>query len=256
MQAMVSLARQVYHDAMDFAFPPQCLFCDRKLRSENDSEATTTGVCAECNEKLVQNIEHGCPRCAARVGPFSQTGDGCVHCRRKDLRFNSAICLGMYEEHLRTAMLSAKWSFSRSQMQALTALLWQNQAASLSQLKAEIVLPIPQHWQQRLTRYFNPAWIIADTLASQLSVPCDVHILRRRRRTRPQKRVALNQRFDNQRDAFRLRDAHIVKEKTVLLVDDVLTTGATCSEATRLLKAAGAKACHVAVIGRVLDHSA
>jgi predicted amidophosphoribosyltransferase len=66
----------------------------------------------------------------------------------------------------------------------------------------------------------------------------------------------VNERFGNQQDAFGLKDPHVVDGERILLVDDVLTTGATCSEATRLLKQAGATSCHVAVLGRVLDHSA
>ena len=68
--------------------------------------------------------------------------------------------------------------------------------------------------------------------------------------------MVVSHRFENQEDAFGLKDPHVVKGERLLLIDDVLTTGATCSSAARLLKKAGAKSCHVAVLGRVLDHSA
>ena len=87
-------------------------------------------------------------------------------------------------------------------------------------------------------------------------MPCDYHILSRRRNTRPQKRVPVEQRFQNQREAFRVRSGHVLEGKTVLIVDDVMTTGATCSEAARVLREHGAAECHVAILARVLDNSA
>jgi predicted amidophosphoribosyltransferase len=81
-------------------------------------------------------------------------------------------------------------------------------------------------------------------------------LLYRQRQTRAQKRVPVSQRFGNQADAFSLQDMHVVDGERILLVDDVLTTGATCSEATKLLRQHGAEECHVAVLGRVLDSSA
>lgn len=269
--------RQAVQDALDFAFPLCCTLCDQPVEMQDltrDRSRLTTflpgsaeidlaqrsrsriALCTTCQDELTPGVEQRCRRCAARVGPYSSVSTDCVHCRRRHLRFTSTVCLGMYEGRLRTALLAAKWSYSRAPAQALSELFWNSQSDDLRALQPDLVIPIPQSWQQRCVRYFNPAWIIADTLARGLSVTCDVHILRRRRRTRPQKRVSVNQRFENQRDAFRLRDRHLVRGKSVLLVDDVLTTGATCSEATRLLKAAGARICHVAVIGRVLDHSA
>ena len=161
----------------------------------------------------------------------------------------------MYEEALKRAVLSAKWSFSAVRIRSLGALLARNHLAEFRDMGIDRVIPIPQYWRQRAIRHFNPAWIISAEIAAQLGIPCDAHLLRRARRTRPQKRVAVSQRFDNQADAFGLKDAHIIKGERLLIVDDVLTTGATCSEAARLLKRFGAKSCHVAVLARVLDHS-
>jgi ComF family protein len=162
----------------------------------------------------------------------------------------------MYEHELKRAVLGAKWSISSVPITTLAELLFRCRENELRGLKVDRILPIPQHWRQRVTRHFNPAWLLACSLARRLDRPCDVHVLRRVRRCRPQKRVAVQRRFENQRNSFALRDAHVVDGETILLVDDVLTTGATCSEAARLLKQAGAKHVHVAALARVLDHSA
>lgn len=160
----------------------------------------------------------------------------------------------MYEDHLRDAVLSAKWSWTAVPLATLADLLFECRATELTARDFDLIIPIPQSWTARLSRRFNPACVVADRLAARLDCRRDVHLLRRARATRPQKRVSVSQRFDNQKGSFRLRDHHLLANRRVLLVDDVLTTGATCSEAARLLKSAGVKECHVAVIARVLGN--
>ena len=238
---------------LDFVFPPQCALCGAV---DFASAAEHGTYCPQCVELICPAPVNRCKCCAAEIGPYSLSDDGCTHCRNRTLRFDSVVCLGMYESQLRKAILSAKWSFSAVKIKSLGRLLAVHQRAQLEALKIDRVIPIPQHWRQRVVRHFNPAWIIAAEVATLLNVPCDAHLLYKERRTRPQKRVAVSQRFENQEEAFGLKDPHVIQGERLLLIDDVLTTGATCSSAARLLKKAGAKACHVAVLGRVLDHSA
>ena len=237
----------------EFAFPTQCTLCGSAQLSTGAAHGS---FCHDCEAELCPAPHNRCKCCGAEIGLYSVSDKGCTHCRNRTLRFESVTCLGMYDESIRKAILSAKWSFSAVRMQSLAMLLARERATDLQSLNVDRVVPIPQHWRQRLSRSFNPAWVIAERLAAALKIPCDAHLLQRCRMTRSQKRVAVSQRFENQADSFRLRNSDSIKAETVLLVDDVLTTGATCSEAARILRAAGAKCCHVAVLGRVLDHSA
>jgi ComF family protein len=238
---------------LDFAIPPYCPLCRDVLAQP---AGTAVCYCLACSQRLAEQTGDRCQRCSAVVGPWSSTRQGCVHCRGRTLRFRSAVCLGMYSEDLRRALLSAKWSFSSVQIQSLARLLAQRCEPQLRALQVDRIIPIPQHWRQRLWRHFNPAWLVAEQLAGVLKVPCDIHILRKSRRTRPQKRVSVTQRFENQKRSYSIRDAAVIRGERILIVDDVLTTGATCSEVAAVLLQAGAIECHVAVIARVLDHSA
>jgi len=243
--------QSVCRSLVDFVFPPQCSLCGAV-----DYVDTSGGVyCPNCVERLCPEPRNRCDRCAAEMGPYATSPNGCTHCRNRKLQFDSVVCLGMYEDTLKQAVLSAKWSFSSVRIRSLGSLLAKRQVAETHELQIDRVIPVPQHWRQRAVRHFNPAAIIAAEIAAQLNVPCDQHLLRRVRRTRPQKRVSVSQRFDNQADAFGLKDAHVIRGERLLIVDDVLTTGATCSEAAQLLTRAGAKSCNVAVLARVLDHS-
>ncbi len=243
--------RSACRPLLDFVFPPQCSLCG----VVDYADTSGTAYCSDCVVRLCPEPRNRCDRCAAEMGPFASSRNGCTHCRNRKLRFDSVVCLGMYEDALKQAVLSAKWSFSAVRIRSLGSLLASRQMAVSHEPRIDRVIPIPQHWRQRALRHFNPAAIIAAEIAAQLNVPCDLHILRRVRRTRPQKRVSVGQRFDNQLDAFGLKDAHVIQGERLLIVDDVLTTGATCSEAARLLKRSGAKSCSVAVLARVLDHS-
>lgn len=238
---------------LDFAIPPFCPLCRDVLAEPSDLPVC---FCHACSVELCGQTGDRCLRCSASVGPFSDTQRGCVHCRSRTLRFRSAVCLGMYSGHLRHALLAAKWSFSSVQIQSLARLLALHTSQQLGAVRVDRIIPIPQHWRQRLWRHFNPAWLTAQQLSDSLGVPCDIHILRKSRRTRPQKRVSVGQRFENQKQSFVVRDAEVIRGQRLLIVDDVLTTGATCSEAAAALLKAGAAECHVAVIARVLDHSA
>lgn len=234
-------------------FPSRCALCGSADHAASDSG---NAYCPDCIEKLTPEPINRCQRCAAEIGPYAKSGKGCVHCRKRSLRFKSVVCLGMYHGSLKKALLSAKWSFSAVRMRSLGALLATNRSAELNAGAFDRIVPIPQHWRQRLVRNFNPAWIIAYELASRLNIDCDVHLLKRTSRTRPQKRMSAKQRFENQCGTFAVAHPPAVRGQRILIVDDVLTTGATCSEAAKVLKAAGAKSCTVAVLARVLDHSA
>jgi ComF family protein len=250
---LLSTLSSTMDSLLQFAIPPWCPLCRDALAQTADLPVCW---CQTCCTLLTNQTGHRCQRCSATVGPWSATQNGCVHCRGRKLRFRSAVCLGMYSDHLRQALLSAKWSFSSVQIQSLARLLALQCEPQLRLLQIDRIVPIPQHWRQRLFRHFNPAWLIAEELATVLQVPCDIHILQKKRRTRPQKRVSVTQRFDNQKQSCLVRDAHVIQNQRILIVDDVLTTGATCSEAAKVLLQAGAAECHAAVIARVLDHSA
>jgi ComF family protein len=237
----------------DLLFASRCALCGT---SDHAIVGGGNAYCQKCLEQLAPAPLNRCQRCAAEIGPYAASDHGCAHCRRRKLRFDGVVCLGMYDGTLRQALLAAKWSFSAVRMRSLGSLLSITRAAELNDQAFDRIVPIPQHWRQRMVRNFNPAWVIAGELASRLNVDCDVHLLKRTSRTRPQKRVSVTQRFENQHGALAVTNASSVQGQRILIVDDVLTTGATCSEAAKVFKTAGAKYCGVAVLARVLDHSA
>ncbi len=133
---------------------------------------------------------------------------------------------------------------------ALAELLVRRRRADLEAFRPDLVAPVPMHWWRRLGRGFNSPDVLAQGLARALGVPLGRGLLIRRRNTVPQMRLAPKMRFQNLRGALRLRADNAIAGRRVLLIDDILTTGATCSEAARILKQAGAAWVGVAVLAR------
>ncbi len=120
----------------------------------------------------------------------------------------------------------------------------------LREVRAEVVLPVPMHWTRRWHRGTNSPELLARELARWLRVPLAPRALVRCRRTRKQNELLPEERPANIRGAFRLSAPRRVRGRRVLLIDDVLTTGATAQEATSVLLAGGAADVAVAVLAR------
>jgi ComF family protein len=127
--------------------------------------------------------------------------------------------------------------------------LWaEHDAARLAQLGIEIVIPVPLHWWRQWVRGYNQSEALARALACKLGRPCRTNWLRRIRNTPQQTRQTPSGRLVNVKGAFKSSPATNLKGKSILLVDDVFTTGSTCSEAAHVLRTAGAARVVVAVL--------
>jgi ComF family protein len=121
--------------------------------------------------------------------------------------------------------------------------------ARLRALAAHVVVPVPLHWRRRWGRGYNQSEALARPIAARLGLPCRPSCLRRVRHTPEQAKQTPAARQDNVRHAFRARGT-LLRGQTVLLVDDVFTTGSTAAEAARALRQAGAGRVVVAVLAR------
>jgi ComF family protein len=177
--------------------------------------------------------------------------DRCPACKDFLLKFDSVYPLGRYEGPLRNVVLKTKRSSAEAMSLAVGRLLAMRLGDKIRDFRPDVVAPIPMHWTRRLWRGTNSPELLAECLSRKLGMPV-LRTLRRRRYTSPQKDLPPRERFQNVRDAFALSRwrRQRWKDARVLLVDDILTTGATCSEAAGLLKRAGAAAVAVAVVAR------
>jgi ComF family protein len=229
--ALVCSARRTFtRGLMQLLYPNTCWICDQHLGEEY------VDFCSTCRTLLTVDPHATCPRCSSTVGPFVDLDGGCTRCRGTTFGFDQALRLGPYEGLLREVILRLKHPAGEG-LAELIGKLWAEQAAPrLRELKPDAILPVPLHWLKHWRRGYNQSQALARALAEHLRVPCQSRWLRRVRPTPPQTQQTPGARLDNVRGAFRARRGLAVEGKTVLLVDDVLTTGSTASEAARALR--------------------
>jgi ComF family protein len=226
----------------DLAFPPACAFCLRHL----PDFAGGPMFCANCLHGLTRGPSLSCPKCAA---PKRLATAACLYCTRRQYRFDEASALGPYQGLLKEATLRSKQARHEVLTVALGELLSRRAAEHFGGAKFDWVTPIPMHWMRRLHRGAHGAGLLAETVAARLNRPL-ASLVRCRRRTRKQGTLTPHQRFANVRGAFAVSARYVVQGACVLLVDDVMTTGATVGETARVLKRAGAKRVCVLVAAR------
>jgi len=234
----------------DLVFPWICLLCG------TEGGALHGPFCASCRARLLDAATaagaSACPRCALPVGPHADLRRGCAECRGHSLGFDAALALGPYAESIRDLCLRLKHERNAWLAPWLGNLLADARQSELARLPRDAwIVPVPLHWWRRLQRGYNQA----EALAKGLSRSLDLRVRQPLRRIKATDRLAhktASDRMDAMRQAFRARLDPGLKGRTILLVDDILTTGATCGAAARALKQAGAKRVIVAVLARTL----
>ncbi len=238
-------ATSVHQGLLNLLFPPSCEVCDRDLTD-------TSQVCAGCVEKLARLPEASCRRCGAMISPSHARGDRCDDCRDPALRFSRLVCLGEYQGQLRDVVLRMKCPSQTALTLAMGRLLWRDRREILEEIRPDLLIPIPMHWTRRLRRGVNSPELLAEPIARALSAPVARGVLGLRRNPLVQSSLTPSRRFENMRGAFRCSAGYDIRGARVLLIDDVLTTGATCSEAAAQLRRHGAKDVFVAVVSRTI----
>jgi ComF family protein len=154
---------------------------------------------------------------------------------------------------LRSAVLRLKRPREEFLNLALADLSCELHGAALRDFAPDVVAPIPMHWQRRLVRGVNSPELLAERWSDRLRVPLARRLLVRQRNTPPQADLPPGKRFSNLRHAFRAGATYNFRGVKVLLLDDIMTTGATCHEAAKTLRSAGASDVAVVVLARAGD---
>lgn len=240
--------RRWAHPLWDFLFPPACLLCGDVL---SESPAAVN-LCTECLPGVCNAPGARCRRCAAPVGPHLNTDDGCTHCRGERPAFRRVWALGVYEGLLRNACLRGKQAGGRALIGNLADVLWRTCGADLTAESLDLVVHIPAYWLRSIRLQHSAPETLAKRLSGWLRRPWATHILRKPRWTPSQTQAAPSVRRRQQRGAFVVPAGVDLRGRRVLLVDDVLTTGATAHAAASVLRSAGAADVVVAVLARGL----
>ena len=227
----------------ELVWPRDCHLCGDRL----PPSLAECWLCDGCRTAVGADPHDTCSRCSSTVGPHTDTADGCGRCRGRRYRFEAAVRLGVYDGRLRDAVLAIKHAAGEPLAEQLGRAWAAERGGRLAAPLPTLIVPVPLHWWRRLRRGYDQAAGVARGVGAGLDLPVKA-VLLRRRSTPLQASRSATERWDNVRDAFRLRAGAVVRGERVLLVDDVLTTGATADAATGVLLAAGAAQVRVAVL--------
>lgn len=241
-------------------FPSDCRLCGAPL-----VQISRLPVCETCIGSIRPMAGRICAHCGERlVGPYQlsdEHGDAiCGLCRQSDPVFVKAAAYGSYEGGLRDLIHLLKYQHVRTAAPVLGRML----SEVIERLKPcfagadPVVVPVPLYASKLRERGFNQVELFTHSALKLkpggLELTLRPEILQRIRLTVSQTGLTIHQRRENMRGAFQVKHSEGIRDRDVLLVDDVMTTGTTVSECARVLRRAGAARVWVATVARTLKH--
>ncbi len=237
-------ASGLYGAIIDTLFPPVCLAC---RTATGHAEA----LCPAC-WRAMRFIER--PYCERLGTPFEQNlGDGLLspQALADPPVFARARAVARFEDGPARRMVHRLKYSDRAEL-AKPMGRWMARAGAQLLEEGDIVVPVPLHRRKLWQRRFNQAAALAEVVAREARKPCDCFALARVKATRSQVGLSRTQRAENVQGAFQATAGSALKGRRVLLVDDVLTSGATANAASRALLRAGAAQVDLLVFARVV----
>ncbi|MCX7919580.1 MAG: ComF family protein [bacterium] len=232
----------------DLLFPNVCRICQTKLAA---TELAPGKICSICWNKLEYIFPPYCLRCG------HPSGDGhtasCNHCIALNPWFAFARSIGKYTGVLREAIQLFKLHYKEDLAEPLANLLIQylKKSRDLADYQTyDYLIPVPLHPAKQRDREFNQVEVLARIISEQLNIPLSTDNLYRKRYTTPQMAISREKRLTNVSQAFAVRNPHLLTRKKIILLDDIMTTGATVNECSHMLKQAGCDKVAVLVLAR------
>lgn len=228
----------------------RALLSRMRLEGIDFSEAVDRHWCRHCWNRLEIRNQLQCDFCAASIRELNPLTPGCPFCQKANLQFNQAIAIGNYGALLQELVIRMKNQRDEQLAIQLGQLLALRLIDTAFFPDIDLVTPVPTHWRRRFQRGFSASEILCETIASACGFPAEQTILQLKRQTKKQGMLSMSGRLQNVKNAFGVRIDSAVAGKTILVVDDVMTSGATTSEIAKILKRSGAEQVYVAVVAR------
>ena len=232
---------KVLRSLIDLIYPPRCLICQAFLQDQNTVQGgQDIPFCQTCFKEFTPIKSPICSLCGRPFSDGTEQDRICEECLRKRPSYDIARAPYLYDGALMTAIHELKYAQRSHLADSLGSLLALFAQTGIGELMGSLVMPVPLHPKRLRARGFNQSLLLARCVASKTGAELDFLSLRRTKFTKPQTELSSEERKKNVRKAFEVVKPEAVKGRTILLVDDVATTGSTLNECAKALKRAGA----------------
>lgn len=227
--------------ATNLIFPNVCVSCECII-DEN------LNLCSECNKKINFLTKHYCNVCGAVISDNIHT---CGKCIINPPPFKVLRSVFAYDQHSRNMIINFKFFDNLNYVKIYAN--WIHQANQNTFQNAEVIIPIPLHKMRLFKRKYNQAALLAKELSKLSNLLYTPFAIKRFRHTTPQAGLSLKQREKNLKKAFSTSNKKIIENKIMILVDDVVTTGATVRSCSQEILNSGAKEVRVLSLARTVN---
>jgi len=250
-----------------FVFPPVCVGCGNASYFDSDSAVENSSPpihaddrrilvrenwCADCLAQIRAPLAQRCPTCGGIVKLHAALRGRCHLCQFADFHFSQAICVNNYGGLLQTLVIKMKGQRCEVTALQLGELLG-HEVQRLNKIEeVDVLTCVPTHWKKKLKKGFQASELLCESAARVSGIPCLTKLLTAVRPTQKQAMLSDFKRYENVKNAFSVTPFFVdkIKGKHVVVVDDVMTSGATASQCAKVIRAAGASRVDVAVVAR------
>ena len=234
------MLRGLFKGLKDLIYPNCCLVCKNRIPPANQQRL----ICVDCWEKLEKNLPPFCASCGRYLDSQAIEKNACPSCSKcgANFYFDRAFSPCTYTGAIKKLIHEFKYSGKDYLGKPLGKLM--NTFIRDYQLPIEhldFVVPIPLHKSRQREREFNQAEILSQEVAKEFNKKVLTDALIRVKLTKTQTELTFRERCQNVEKSFLVTKPELIKDTNLMLIDDVLTTGATANEAARCLKSAGAR---------------
>jgi len=244
------LGRGTFNSVLDLVFPRDCLYCEGSRKGGGDF------LCGFCQQEIAFVEPPYCHCCGLPADisyDFPTENFECALCRKNSFSFDRARSLGPYDAALKELICHFKFRKQPGVMKDITPFMADYFSRQEESWDGFYVVPVPLFFRRMKDRTFDQSFLIAREVAKTLGLPLANGLLRRVRDTESQAQIKTKaERAKNIKGAFAVDRPDRVQGLNILLVDDVMTTGATVNEAAKMLKRSGAGEIHVFTLARAL----
>ena len=231
---------------LDFVLPPRCYGC-------GEIGDATLQLCSNCWKSLNFIVAPLCDCCGYPFSFSVSEGALCGHCLHQKPPYDIARAVFHYDEGSKPLILKFKHGDALYGAGLLERFLEKAEGDIFANLDQPLVTPIPLHWTRLFKRMYNQSAVLAQKLAQRKNLNYIPDLLIRTKKTPFLGNFNRDERKKIMNKAFQVNPKHVIRERDILIIDDVHTTGTTLNQATKTLKSKGARKIGVLTLARVVN---